>query len=82
MIRCQVAQNYECGSPPPGERVTDGPGNAASLFFLISIEDEDGETPLERATYACRLRYAMSEEELAMLERLLEGAEDATVVEG
>ena len=47
-----------------------------------SAEDEDGETPLERATYACRLRYAMSEEELAMLERLLEGAEDATVVEG
>jgi len=63
-------------------------GNVAMAARLLAAgaradaEDEDGETPLERATYACRLRYAMSEEELAMLERLLEGAEDATVVEG
>ncbi|KAH8065460.1 hypothetical protein JL721_8214 [Aureococcus anophagefferens] len=63
-------------------------GNVAMAARLLAAgaradaEDEDGETPLERATYACRLRYAMSEDELAMLERLLEGTEDATVVEG
>ena len=42
--------------------------------------DAEGETALERATFACRCRYAMSEETLARLEAVLErGAATAGV---